>query len=178
MIFKTPFDVFILYRVTPHPSYNQEKPKRFDNDAALLKLQRKVDYGILPNVYPACWPSQMPQKGEIVRISAYKPESEWKLTSILQATVSGFGRTSNGGDVSLTLKEVFLTLYSILSILSYLNLVVWVTGQCWDLVQPYLSTVQLVGWHGSPDNHRQHAVCRELAWWNGCLPGEMQNNMT
>ena len=76
MIFKTPFDVFILYRVTPHPSYNQEKPKRFDNDAALLKLQRKVDYGILPNVYPACWPSQMPQKGEIVRISAYKPESE------------------------------------------------------------------------------------------------------
>ena len=76
MIFKTPFDVFILYRVTPHPSYNQEMPKRFDNDAALLKLQRKVDYGILPNVYPACWPSQMPQKGEIVRISAYKPESE------------------------------------------------------------------------------------------------------
>ena len=58
------------------------------------------------------------------------------------------------------------------SILSYFNLVVWVTGQCWDLVQPYLSTVQLVDWHGSPDNHRQHAVCRELAWWNGCLPGE------
>ena len=53
------FDRFILNRVTPHPSYNRGN---HDNDAALLKLQRRVDYGILPNVYPACWPSQMPQK--------------------------------------------------------------------------------------------------------------------
>ena len=52
-------------RVTAHPSYNDIS---FDNDAIVFKLQRKVDYGILPNVYPACWPTRKPKKGENVRI--------------------------------------------------------------------------------------------------------------
>ena len=51
--------------MTPHPSYNQQEG--YDNDAIVFKLQRKVDYGILPNVFPACWPSKMPEKGEVVR---------------------------------------------------------------------------------------------------------------
>ena len=66
---KTQFDLFIPNRVTQHPSYIDGN-FGLDYDAALLKLQRKVDYGILPNVYPACWPSKMPQKGDMVRIFA------------------------------------------------------------------------------------------------------------
>ena len=99
-------------RVTGHPSYD---PDTSDNDVIVFKLQRKVDYGILPDVYPACWPSRMPAQGEIVRNLIYYqalPYFSTILKNVLQATVSGFGATSQGGDTSDTLKEVKFEFYN------------------------------------------------------------------
>ena len=52
----------------PHSSYDPVPPLNYD--VIVFKLQRKVDYGILPNVYPACWPTLEPTAaGTIVRVT-------------------------------------------------------------------------------------------------------------
>ena len=55
-----------IYSVVPHSAYNPSPPNK---DVVLFKLQRKVDFSALPNVYPACWPTLQPTgAGTIVRI--------------------------------------------------------------------------------------------------------------
>ena len=98
---------FFLNRVHPHPSYDYDS----DNyDVIVFKLQRKVDYGVLPNVYPACWPTLEPTTaGTIVRVTFnFHCHTFSKFRHLShKATVSGFGTTSEGGSSSNTLKKVY-----------------------------------------------------------------------
>ena len=57
-------DCIISNSIVPHPAYDAAT---FNNDVVVLKLQRKVDYTILPNVYPVCWPTLEPHDGTTVR---------------------------------------------------------------------------------------------------------------
>ena len=54
----------VLNSIVPHPSYD---PATLNNDVIVFKLQRKVDYRVLPNVFPACWPTLSPTVGTTVR---------------------------------------------------------------------------------------------------------------
>ena len=58
------YKCFISNSVTLHPSYNAAA---VSYDFAVFKLQSKVDYNSLPNVYPACWPTVEPSDGTTVR---------------------------------------------------------------------------------------------------------------
>ena len=60
--FRTKYKRFILHSIVPHSSYD---PGPSNYDVILLKLQRPVDYQILPDVYPACWPTLTPSAGTV-----------------------------------------------------------------------------------------------------------------
>ena len=54
----------VLNSLTIHPFYNLPT---IEYDFAIFKLQRRVDFNALPNVYPACWPTREPTQGTTVR---------------------------------------------------------------------------------------------------------------
>ena len=91
----------------PHPEYNWET---LDNDFILLKLVEKVDFGQLPHVYPACWPSYEPTgnqqlHGDHVR-RPYVIMILTKNKTSFQALVSGWGLLKEDGDSPNILQEV------------------------------------------------------------------------
>eukprot|EP00095_Tigriopus_kingsejongensis_P010773 maker-scaffold1742_size29367-snap-gene-0.3 protein:Tk10773 transcript:maker-scaffold1742_size29367-snap-gene-0.3-mRNA-1 annotation:"tripsin " len=80
-------------RLVIHPNYNS---KTEDNDFALVKLNRSVSFDSSTVVRPICLPIED------------LTESEGK-----SVTVSGWGATSQGGQVSNVLQEVMIPLVSI-----------------------------------------------------------------
>jgi len=72
--------------ITLHGDYNSGT---FDQDFALLKMARKIDWNANPNIRPVCLPSA--GAGDF---------DQW------MSTVTGWGATSSGGDSSNVLLEV------------------------------------------------------------------------
>ena len=74
-------------RIYLHPQYN--KKGEMENDFAMLKLKKNVDYALHPLIRPVCLPTD-------------KSETYAGVT----ATVSGWGTTESGGSTSSYLQEV------------------------------------------------------------------------
>jgi len=88
---KNNYTVINVLRVVDHPKFND---RTLNNDFSLVQLARAVDFTSLPNVFPACWPTQ-----------SAVAEGAW-------AIVSGWGLTSVGGSTSSILKKANLTIVS------------------------------------------------------------------
>ena len=77
-------------RIYPHPQYN--KKGEMENDFAMLKLKKNVDYARHPLIRPVCLPTD-------------KSETYAGVT----ATVSGWGTNASNGDLAHYLQEVDVT---------------------------------------------------------------------
>merc|ERR1712241_937438 len=88
---KDDFDIAIqVAEIRDHPDYNSWTT---DYDFSLLKLKNVVDFAALPNVFPACWPTQPAAPGD------------W-------AIISGWGTTKSGGSQPSILQEANVTIVS------------------------------------------------------------------
>ena len=79
--------VFDVAAINDHPDYN---PEITDYDFSMLKLATAVDFNAHDDIRPVCLP----------------PAGFSGDYSGVTATVTGWGRTSVGGSLSVTLKEV------------------------------------------------------------------------
>ena len=75
-------------KIVNHPNYNN---RTTNNDFALLKLEKAVDYCAHPHIRPICLPTDTSQ-----------------TFAGVEAIKTGWGKTSEGGSFSSTLLEVTL----------------------------------------------------------------------
>ena len=77
-----------VVKIENHPDYNE---KTTNYDFALLKLRTPVDFCVQTHIRPICLP----------------PDSSQTYAGLV-ATVTGWGTTTSGGNLSTTLQEVEL----------------------------------------------------------------------
>ena len=78
-----------IAEITNHPDYNDQT---FNYDFSMLKLKSEVNYCNYPHIRPVCLPFDT--------TDTFAGDA---------ATVTGWGTTSSGGDLSNTLREVAVT---------------------------------------------------------------------
>ena len=93
-------------KIIDHPDYSSSPVPVMD--FSLLRLKEPVDFDMYPHIRPVCLPFS---NEEVVnnRLCFILSKSSCQDYAGETATVTGWGTTSSGGDLSNTVKEVDVT---------------------------------------------------------------------